>query len=166
MFFCRRASFFFSPLMVCAILTALPDSSAGYQQLSPHGTGTLNNDRVSQNTRMPNATAPGARGAKETYAVVAVGDDVRVVTQSSIASLKKQNEDDYKQDTKKYQEAKKDKNNPVANKLKKPDKKDYTVKSLKSNIKSKEEADKFADEIIKERGKSGGKKTSTGNNNW
>jgi hypothetical protein len=107
-----------------------------------------------------NPGAAGSKSAPETYEVVEIGTEIRVVSKSGLNALKKQYDDSYKSDTKKYLDAKKTSHD--ANGMKKPDKKDYTVKPLKSNFKTQEEAQKFANDKIEER-EQGGKKTP---NNW
>jgi hypothetical protein len=120
---------------------------------------------LTANTRSTTANkttnAPGARTSpNETYAVVSVGDELRTISKATFNTLKKQVEDEYKQDLKRYQDSKKDKNNRDAN-TSKPVKK--TVKLIKSTFKTQEEAEKYIEEKLRERGKSGGKKTPA---NW
>ena len=151
-----RTSSFISLLVVFGIFFVFSDSSSAYLQPANHA--------GSPTTRTPTAT-PGAKAAKETYSVVLVGDEIRVVSTTEKLNLTKKLKDDYKQDLKKYLEAKKDKKNPDANSLKKPEEKDYAVKTLsKSPFKSQEDAQKFADEEIQKRSK-GAKKTAS-NKNW
>lgn len=138
-----------------AILFAVSVGDAAYQ-----GGGVLQ-------PTPPAHGRPAAAGPKqpnETYAVVQVGEDIKVVSNSEKATLKKRADDDYKADLKKYNDDKKNKNNHDASTSKKPDKKDYEVKILKANIKTQDEAQKFADEKNKERDKGGAKKTSAANN--
>jgi hypothetical protein len=149
-----RTTFYISPLLVSGILIAFSSSSLAYQPPATHG-----------NTRMPNAAAPGARVANETYSVVQIGEEIKVVSASEKKTLIKKLEDDYKLDTKKYTDAKKDKKNADANSLKKPDKKDYTIKILKANFKTQDEAQKFADDKIAERDK-GAKKSTDESKKW
>ena len=94
------------------------------------------------------------------YDVISVGDDISAVDHDTMKDLMKTSDEDYKQTLKEYQDAKKNKNKLGGNELKKPDKRDYIVKTLKSNFKSIEEAEKFVDEQKLEREKGGGKKTS------
>jgi hypothetical protein len=149
---------FFSPVLVFGILLVLSKSSQAYQ--TQHSPATSPADRTPANAK----TAPGAKN--ETYYVVQIGEDIKVVSSSEKTNLTKRADEDYKLDLKKYNDAKKDKNNHDANTLKKPDKiKDYTVKILKANFKTQDEAQKFADDKIKERDKGTTKKT-TNTNNW
>jgi hypothetical protein len=143
-------------LLVSGILIAFSSITLAYQPPSYGGVG---------NARMPNAAGPGARVANETYSVVQIGDEIKVVSASEKKTLIKKLEDDYKLDTKKYADAKKDKKNADANSLKKPDKKDYTIKVLKANFKTQEDAQKFADDKIKERDK-GAKKSTDNSKKW
>lgn len=150
---------FFLPVLVICILLVLSESSRAYQAQHPLATSPA--DRTPVHAK----TAPGAKTANETYSVIQIGEDIKVVSNSEKISLTKRADEDYKSDLKKYNDAKKDKNNHDANTLKKPDKKDYTVKILKANLKTQDEAQKFADDKIKERDKGNSKKT-TNTNNW
>ncbi|MGA2798387.1 MAG: hypothetical protein ABSE63_12465 [Thermoguttaceae bacterium] len=152
-----RLTCFFSPVLVFGILLVLSKSSQADQP--PHGPGTSPADRASASTK----TTPGAKN--ETYYVVQIGEDIKVVTNTEKTSIKKKSEDDYKSDLKKYNDAKKDKKNADANSLKKPDRKDYDVKVFPKTFKTQDEAQKFADDKIKERDKGNAKKT-TNTNNW
>ena len=142
---------FFSPVLVFGILLVLSESSQAYQ--TQHSPATSPAER----------TPAHAKTANETYCVIQIGEDIKVVTSSEKTSLTKQADEDLKKALKNYQDAKKDKNNHDANTLKKPDKKDYTVKLLKANFKTQDEAQKFADDKIKKRDKGNAKKTTTGN---
>jgi hypothetical protein len=146
---------FFSPVIVFCTLLVLSDSSLAYQP--PHGPGASSTDHATPNTK----TTPLAKN--ESYSVIQIGEDIKVVSSSEKIKLTKQTDEDYKSDLKKYNDAKKDKKNPDANSLKKPDKKDYTVKVLKSAFKTQEDAQKFADDKIKDRDKGSAKKTTAGN---
>jgi hypothetical protein len=146
-------TFFFSPVLVFGALLVLSESSLAYQP--PHSPATSPADRASANTK----TAPGAKTANETYCVIQIVDEIIPVTNSEKAKRIKQEEDNYKSASKKYQDAKKDKNNHDP----KPDKKDYTVKVLKAGFKTKDDAQKFADDKIQERDKGKDKKTTAGN---
>ncbi len=151
-----RIGFMISGLIALSILLALPNSSRAYQLTTPNRTGNMKQ------------AIPGAHKANETYDVVLVGNDVagydiQVVAKSGLNTLKKKLEDEYKQDVKQYQDAKKDKNHRDLN-LPKPVKK--TIKTLKSNFKSLAEAQKFADEKIQERDKGDAKKTHQTSNKW
>ncbi|MGD0518728.1 MAG: hypothetical protein ABSA26_14430 [Thermoguttaceae bacterium] len=147
-----QRTYFLSSLVIFSIL-ALSKSSWAYQT---HGGGTQ--------TPVHAKAAAGDKNAKETYAVIQVGEDIRVISTSEKAGLQKKYDEEYKQDLKKYQEAKKDKNNHDAN-TKKPDKKDYTIKVLKGSFKTQEDAQKFADDKIKERDK-GAKKSTDESKKW
>jgi hypothetical protein len=146
-----------------AILCAgIGSQCLAYQQ---HKTGSATNNRLAQRNANPTANkttnAIGARTTpNETYAVVSVGDELRAVIKSGLNTLKKQVEDEYKQDLKLYQDSKKNKNNHDAN-TSKPVKK--TVKLIKSNFKTMEEAEKYIEDKMRERSKSGGKKPAA---NW
>jgi hypothetical protein len=154
-----RTSSFISLLVAFGVFFVFSNTSLAYQQ--PPATHA-----VTPNTRTPAATQ-AAKAAKETYSVVLVGDEIRVVSTTEKLNLTKKLKDDYKQDLKKYTEAKKDKKNPDASSLKKPEEKDYAVKTLsKSPYKSQEDAQKFADEEIQKRSKGGKKTASNKNNNW
>jgi hypothetical protein len=149
-----RTTSFLSLLVVFGLYFASSNSSLAYQQPGTHVTTPANRTPV----------APSSKTAKESYSVVLVGDEVKVVSNTEKLSLTKKLKEDYKQDLKSYTDAKKDKKNPGANATKKPEEKDYAVKILKANFKSQEDAQKFADEEIQKRSKTG-KKTAS-NNNW
>ena len=142
---------FFSPVLVFGILLVLSESSLALQP--PRGSGTLPTDRAPANARTP----PVAKN--ESYSVIQIGEDIKVVSSSDKIKLTKQADDDYKKALKNYQDAKKDKNNHDP----KPDKKDYTLKVLKASFKTQDDAQKFADDKIKERDKGKDKKTTAGN---
>ena len=148
---------FFSPVIFFGILLVLSKSAQAYQ---PHGGAIAPADRTPPHAK----PAPGAKN--ETYSVVQIGEDIRVVTSTEKTNLTKKALDDYKADYKKYQDAKKDKKNADANSLKMPDKKDYTVKVLKASFKTQDEAQKFADDKIKERDKDKGTKKTTTGSTW
>jgi len=153
----RLPSFFFSSLIVVGVFVILTAAfgqqrSFAYQQQTPHKSGASTADRGSQSNRTT---------ATEIYAVVDISDEIKVMLKSDIKIQQKKLDLDYKQDMNKYQEAKKDKKNPDANILKKPDKKDYTVKTLRANFKTKEDAQKFAEEKIQEREKAAQKTTTS-----
>jgi hypothetical protein len=150
-----RTTSFVSLLFVFGIIFAFSSSSSAYQQPGTHA--------APPTTRTP-AVTPGAKAAKETYSVVSVGDEIKAVSSAEKLALTKKLKEDYKLELKKYTDAKKDKKNPDSNSLKKPDEKDYIVKILKANFKSQEDAQKFADEEVQKRSKTG-KKTAS-NNNW
>ncbi len=152
-----RTTFSFLPLVVFSILLVPSKSTLAYQP--PHGPGTLPADHAAGHAK----GAPGAKTANEPYAVIQIGEDIKVVANSEKINLTKKADEDYKSDLKRYNDAKKDKSNHDANTLKKPDKKDYTVKVLKAGFKTQEDAQKFADDKIKEREKGNAKKTTTGN---
>jgi hypothetical protein len=157
-----RTRFFLSPLVVCGILFVSANSSLAYQQPTYHGAGP------SSTPKTPYLASPTVKAANETYDVVAIGTDVansdiKVVAKSTLKALQKQLEDEFNQDKKKYQDAKKDKNNHDANTLKPPVKK--TIKMLKAGFKTQPDAQKYADEKIVERDKANGKKTAD-NKNW
>jgi hypothetical protein len=147
---------FFSPVLVFGILLVISESSQAFQ--TQHCTTTSPADRTSAHAK----AAPVAKN--ETYSVIQIGEDIKVVTTSEKTSLTKKAQDDYKTDLKKYQDAKKDKKNTDANSLKMPDKKDYTVKVLKASFKTQDDAQKFADDKINERDKGNAKKPTSANN--
>ncbi len=145
---------FFSPLVVFGVYLALSQSALAYQHPGQQPPPTSAHGR----------TAPGAK-ANETYCVIQIGEDIKVASSSETNNLKKKAKDDFKADLKKYNDDKKDKKNHDAN-LKKPEEKDYVVKVLKLGFKAQEDAQKFADDKIKERDKGPEKKTTASNNNW
>jgi hypothetical protein len=152
-----RTSSFISLLVIFGMYFIFSASALAFQQPANHAGAT--------NTRLPPNTAAAAKAAKETFSVVMIGDDIKVVSTTEKANLTKKLKDDYKQDLKKYTDAKKDKKNPDASSLKKPDEKEYSIKTLsKSPFKSEEDAQKFADEEIQKHSK-GVKKTAS-SNNW
>ena len=148
---------FISLVFVIGIFLALSESSQAYQY--QHSPATSPADRTPAHAK----TAPAAKTANETYSVIQIGEDIKVVTNSEKTSITKKADEDYKSDMKKYNDARKDKKNADANSLKKPDKKDYTVKVLKASFKTQDDAQKFADDKIKERDKGSAKKTTAGN---
>jgi hypothetical protein len=166
----QRAFFLVAPLVFLGVIVLLlsdfgQHSSLAYQQASPKTSKTPNH-ALAQNTRAaPNTRAPvtGNQKIKETYTVISIGDEIKVVTKSEVKNEQKRIEDEYKQDMKLYQDSKKIKNKKDAATDKPPVKK--TIKILKSNIKTLEEAEKFRDDKIKEREKAGSKKT-TSDNKW
>jgi hypothetical protein len=147
---------FFSPVLVFGILLVLSNSSQAYQ--NQHSPATSPADRTPANTR----TAPAAKN--ETYSVIQYREDIRVIASSKKTETTKNADADYKSALSKYQDAKKDKNNHDP----KPDKKEYIVKVLKAGFKTQEDAQKFADDKIKEREECNTKKTTNTNNtnNW
>lgn len=151
-----------SPLVVFGIFIVMSNNTLAYQQPAPHGGGSPTPGHGALNNRTLNATPPASKAVAETYAVVAVGEDIKVFSKTDLKSLPKQLDEDYKLEMKKYQDAKKDKNNRGVN-TPKPVKK--TVHSI-SQFKTKEEAQKFADEEIQKRDKGGVKKTTSVTNNW
>ena len=148
------AARFFSVLLAHGIIVVLAPGIYAYQ------------GPISPTPPTHGRPATAAKAANETYAVVQVGEDIKVVSSSEKATLKKKADEDYKADLKKYNEDKKGKNNHDTSASKKPDKKDYDIKVLKASFKTQEEAQKFADEKIKEREKGGTKKTTAANENW
>jgi hypothetical protein len=127
----------------------LPITALSYQPPNQRNGTTSNRAPVSNRT----AAAPGAHTISETYDVVSVGDDIQVVSKSGLITLKKQIKDEYAQELKQYQLDKKDKNR---SNLKKPIEKKFTT--LKPNFKNQEDAQKWAEDKIKERDKASQKK--------
>jgi hypothetical protein len=82
----------------------------------------------------------GAGAAKEVFAVVKIGDDVKIVKKSEVAGLKKSTADEDKRDQKAYQDAKKEaaKSKDKSAMPKKPAKR--SVQVLKSSLKTEQEA--------------------------
>lgn len=141
--------------MVAFGILALTKTSLAYQ---PRGAGGAPLDRGA-------ARAKTGKSANETYIVIQIGEEISVIAGTDKNSTQKKYDESYKRDLKNYQDTKKDKNNHDPNTLKKPDKKDYTIKVLKGNFKTQEDAQKFADEKIKERDKDG-KKTGDDGKKW
>ncbi len=162
----RWTMFFISLLIVFGLLLALPNCSLAYQNQkpAPRYAGTLPLTRGAQIN--PNAAAPGTH-KNEIYDVVSEGEDIKAIRHADLNTERKTLEDGYKEEMKKYQAAKKDKNNHDASTLKMPSKKDYTLKILKSSFKTQEEAQKYVEELLDKK-KGGGKKTiaNNKNNNW
>jgi hypothetical protein len=150
------ASCFLSPVLVFGIFLILSNNSQAYQAQRVPATSPADRTQA-------HAKTTTAANKNESYSVVQIGEDIKVITSTEKTTLTKKAEDDYKKDLKNYQDAKKDKNNHEANALKKPDHKDYTVKILKANFKTQDDAQKFADDKIKERDKGATKKTTAGN---
>ncbi|MCC6124074.1 MAG: hypothetical protein IT426_03870 [Pirellulales bacterium] len=102
--------------------------------------------------------APGAAKSNETYSIVQVGIDYQIVTASSLKSLKKSIEDEYKSADRAYQAAKRDKNNKGVT-LTKPTKKTIKVVPGKAGIKTMEKAEQELQKLLNSQNKSG-KKTA------
>jgi hypothetical protein len=91
----------------------------------------------------------GNQAAKnETYTVIQVGSEVTAVPKSQLNEQKKQLADRYKKDLKAYETAKKEagKDKEKVADLVKPVKHDYTMKILKSSLKSREDAQTWIEE--------------------
>jgi ribosomal protein L14E/L6E/L27E len=101
--------------------------------------------------RGPMDRGPGAAagGKAEQYAVIQIGEDVKAVPKSRVNEEKKRIADQYKQDKKAYDEAYKA---AIKNKEKpdmpKPDKKAYTVKVLKTSMKTEQDANAWIENYL------------------
>jgi hypothetical protein len=103
--------------------------------------------------------APGTAKSNETYSIVQVGADYQIVTASTLKSLKKSVEDEYKAADKAYQAAKKDKNMKGAT-LTKPVKKTVKIVPGKTGIKTMEKADQELQKLLNDRQNKSGKKSA------
>jgi hypothetical protein len=149
---------FFSPVLVLGILLVISESSQAFQtQRSP---ATSPADRTPANTK----TAPVAKN--ETYSVIEYREEISVLANSKKTEYKKKADADYQSDLQKYNDARKDKKNADASSQKKPEKKDYVVKVLKAGFKTQDEAQKFADDKIKEQNDKGNAKKTTAGSTW
>ncbi|MEN6406367.1 MAG: hypothetical protein ABFC77_07845 [Thermoguttaceae bacterium] len=98
--------------------------------------------------------AVGAATKVETFVIVQVGDEVKVVPKSGLIELQRTINDTFKQDTKTYQEAKKE---ATKNKEKfdQPKPVKPVVKKLKEGIKNEQEANqeaaKFQDKLASQK---------------
>jgi acetylglutamate synthase len=99
--------------------------------------------------------APAAAQHKEQYMVVQVGDDISVISKSQLTEEKKRIAQEYKDEMKTYELAKKD---AVKKKEKfdqpKPTK--HIVKILKNSLKSEQEADEWKSKYMEEHHLGGG----------
>ena len=107
---------------------------------------------------------PGIKTAaakSEPYAVVQIGDEIKVIRKSEVNEEKKRIAEEYKQKMKTYEEAKKE---ATKNKEKleepKPDKRDYTMRVLKSSCKTEQEANDYCEKRKQEEESKTSKKTA------
>jgi predicted transcriptional regulator len=100
----------------------------------------------------------------ETYDVVKIGDDVKVIKKSELAGLKKSTADEDKRLLKEYQDSKKGtgKSKDASGTVKKPVKRSVLV--LKASLKTDQEAQDWLTKYLKD--KKGGSKTAKGASNW
>ncbi len=107
------------------------------------------------------ALAAPARNKKQkpqTYAVVRIGNELKVMASSSLKQERKSLAKKYKDDMQKYKDAKKDaaedkdaaKGADHGAALKMPERSQYHLMVLKSSIKTQGEADTFVDKYIEE----------------
>ena len=103
------------------------------------------------------AQQPAKSKSNETYSIVEVDKQLQVVSKpKELNDLKKRLDQEYKDATKAYNEAKKNKSTNGV-KLEKPEKK--TVKEIKSGIKGQDKAQEELQKLQAERAK-GGRKSS------
>ena len=102
-------------------------------------------------------------GAAEGYAVIRVGDEVKVIPKTTVGQEKKDAASKYKADLKVYQDAKKTagKNPDQAADLKKPSKPVVTV--LKASVKSQVEAEQFREKYLEDHKGLNAQKTASRN---
>ena len=96
------------------------------------------------------ADAKAAAQRKELYMVVQVGNDVSVIPKSQLTEEKKRIAQQYKEETKSYEQAKREavkKREKIA--LARPIK--HTVKVLKNGLKSQQEADAWKEKFLEDR---------------
>ena len=89
---------------------------------------------------------PTPYAKSESYSVVQVGDEIRVVRKSELANLKKSVAEDYKRDMKIYQDSKKGKDKAATTKPIKSE-----VKILKQTCKTEQEANEYRDKLMAEK---------------
>jgi hypothetical protein len=91
-----------------------------------------------------------ATGAPQAYAVIRVGDEVKVISKANVGQEKKNASTKFKNDMKAYTDAKKAaaKSPDHGADLKKPAKAVVTV--IKASVKSQEDAEKFRDKYVEE----------------
>jgi hypothetical protein len=106
--------------------------------------GSLAQQRAGGRTGGTGAAKTG-KTAPEVFAVVQIGDEIKVIRNADILTETKKVTEDYKRDMKKWQEDKK--SDPKAEKPKK-----LTLKVLKRSIKTKEEADEFCTKMQDKQG--------------
>jgi hypothetical protein len=94
----------------------------------------------------------------ETYNIVEVDNELRIVATSEMKNLKKQLEDEYNKAKKDYLDAKKDKKNKDA-KLPEPKKKTLKTVPGKSGIKTQEKAQEELQKLQADRDRGGGNKS-------
>jgi hypothetical protein len=161
---------FVSLPIVVGFALALPDCCSAFQYPKPgtrYGAAPLRAGAQPLNPGAANAA--GAR-KNEIYEVVSIseGSDIKeykAIRQADFNNEKKTLDDEYKDEMKKYQAAKKDKKNPDAKTLKAPAKR--TLKLVKSGFKSQDDAQKYIDDL-QDKKKGGVRKTTATNknNNW
>jgi hypothetical protein len=143
-------------------------SSSGYnqqqqQQYNQQQQQQYNQQQQQQyNQNTQQKTSP-TREPVELYAVISINDEIKVVSKLEVKNEQKKLDEEFKQELKRYQDDKKDSKNHDSSSLKKPDKKDFTLKTLKATFKTREEAQKYADDVIQKKSKSGTKKTTANN---
>jgi hypothetical protein len=109
-----------------------------------------------------NATRNAASNAPPAYAVIRVGDEVKIIPKSSLSQEKKNIANKFKTDMKAYQDAKsgKSKSPNRAAASKKPTKPVVTV--IKASAKTREEAQKALDKYLEEHKELHGQATLAG----
>jgi hypothetical protein len=86
----------------------------------------------------------------ETYSVVQVGDEIKVVKKSEMMTFQKGLADAYKQEMKTYNEAKKEASKKKE-KLDMPKPVKPTVKTLKPSLKSQQEAEDWCEKFVQKK---------------
>ena len=108
-----------------------------------------------QRPSSPRSPSPsrGAPTQPETFDVIKIGDDFKVIRHSELAGLKKSTADDYKKDMKAYQDAKKElaksKDKDKSAMPTKPVK--HTPQLLKGSLKTQEDADAWLAKHLEEK---------------
>jgi hypothetical protein len=110
------------------------------------------------------AGRPGAKGTgskAELYAVVQIGDEIKVISKSEVNAEKDRLRKQFTQDKKTYEDAKKE---AAKNKEKfdepKPESRNYTLRVLKSSCKTEQEANDYRDKRLQEEESKPSKKTA------
>ena len=99
-----------------------------------------------------------AKTKAETYAVIQIGEEIKVIVGSQLASEKKRVAEDYKRDMKAYQDSKKNAGKG-ADKVEVPKPVLKKVKVLKSSCKSEKEAIEYRDKLLQDKDEPRTKKT-------
>jgi hypothetical protein len=125
----KKLALLLAGMIVCAWLATGGGSSAFGQRTKP---------------------APKTTTKAETYAVIQIGEEIKVVPGSQLASEKKRVAEDYKREMKAYQDSKKEAGKGK-DKVEIPKPVQKKVKVLKSSCKSEKEAIEYRDKLLQDK---------------